>query len=52
MMEERGRQLIESNPDMYGGFDFGKAWDRLSAAIADGVKSGVDYLLSKIPGTR
>lgn len=48
MMEERGRQLIESNPDMYGGFDFGKAWDRLSTAIADGVKAGVDYLWSKL----
>lgn len=48
MMEERGRQLIESNPDMYGSFDFGKAWDRLSTAIADGVKAGVDYLWSKL----
>lgn len=50
LMEERGRQIIESNPDMYGGLDMGKAWDRLSSAIADGVKAGVDYLVSKIPG--
>lgn len=45
---ERGRQIIESKPEMYGQFDFEKAWDRLSTAIADGAKSAVDYLLSKL----